>query len=436
MPRITQLTNQLSTTLIHWNTAESWWQFGGIGVAIIVAFSITRFLGQVLTKRRLGPHDGMRPLLTPAVQRVVFPALALVLVSAFYSLFHLLDESVQWLRIASILLSTFAGVRILFFWLGKQFAPTPTFKTWQRIISILIWLAVLLYLTDLLSTLLAFLDSLALSVGDSRISLLSAINFVILVAILFSLAIWLSTHMERRLYNSDHISVGWRVGLAKITRVVLITLAVMIALDAAGISLTAFAVFGGAIGVGLGFGLQRIASNFISGFLVLFDRSIRPGDLIKIGDRLGQVLELHARYIVVKDFDGVSTLIPNENLITNDVVNWSYGEHKIRLKIPVEISYDDDPERVLQMLKKIADDHPRVLADPPVDAQLVQFGDNGLKLELYVWIDDPENGMANVRSQINIRIWNEFKSNNIHFPYPQHDVNIKGLPGRMEIPPP
>jgi len=435
MNRITYFLNQLGDTLGTLNTADNWRQVIIVITLLAIAWTATRFFGRVLTRSRVGGHNRMRPLATRQTQRVVFPLLALLFVTAAYAPMQLLQVPVQLLRIAIILLFTLAGVRLLVNGMRRHFAPTPTLNAWVKVFSSLIWFAVLLYLSEFLPPLLDFLDKIAITIGETRISVLSAINFLILIAVLFSIAIWLSSHLERRLKESAHLSAGVRLALVKVTRIILIILAVVIALDAVGIGLTTLAVFSGAIGVGIGFGLQRTASNFITGFLLLFDRSVRPGDLIKVGERLGQVQELRARYIVLKDFDGVSTLIPNEHLITGEVVNWSYGDHIIRVRIPVDISYEDDPVKAQQLLINIAHENSRALASPPAEAQLISFGDNGIKLELHVWIDDPENGLTNLRSEINLRIWQEFAANHIHFPYPQHDIHVKAFPEGVAITP-
>ena len=220
------------------------------------------------------------------------------------------------------------------------------------------------------------------------------------------------------------ISPSTRVGLAKVTRLVLIVLAVLIALNASGIDLTALAVFGGALGVGLGFGLQRIASNFVSGFILLFDRSIKPGDVISIDESFGWVEALHSRYVVVRDRDGVERLIPNENLITSVVTNWSYTDRNVRMKIPVQISYADDPEQAMALMLEASEQCARVLAEPAPAARLMAFGDNGINLELRVWVTDPEEGLGNVRSEINLSIWRAFKQHGITIPFPQRDVHL------------
>lgn len=428
MNRITQFLSQLGQTLAQFNNAENWLQLGVIVITLLITWVIIRLSGRIMTKRNIGQQTRMRPLAPRPLQRVLIPLLSLLLVAGAYLLFTIIHEPADLLYIASVILFTLTGLRSLQYWLRQHFTDTATLKAWERFINMVVWIAVIFYLSNLLPTLLAFLDSLAIKIGEVRISVLSAINLVLLIAVLFTFAVWLSAFLERRLKTYTQLSSNVRVVLTKVTRYVLIALSIIIALNAVGIDLTALTVFGGALGVGIGFGLQRIASNFISGFLLLFDRSIQPGDLIRIGDRLGQVQELRARYLVVRDYDGVSTLIPNENLITSEVINWSYGDSNIRLKVPVEISYDNDPEKVLALLLQIATQHPRTLDDPPPAAVILQFATNGIQLEISFWIDDPQNGMGSLRSEINIAIWREFKANNITFPLPQHDIHIKEIP--------
>ncbi len=428
MNRITQFLSQLGQTLAQFNNAENWLQLGVIVITLLITWVIIRLSGRIMTKRNIGQQTRMRPLAPRPLQRVLIPLLSLLLVAGAYLLFTIIHEPADLLYIASVILFTLTGLRSLQYWLRQHFTDTATLKAWERFINMVVWIAVIFYLSNLLPTLLAFLDSLAIKIGEVRISVLSAINLVLLIAVLFTFAVWLSAFLERRLKTYTQLSSNVRVVLTKVTRYVLIALSIIIALNAVGIDLTALTVFGGALGVGIGFGLQRIASNFISGFLLLFDRSIQPGDLIRIGDRLGQVQELRARYLVVRDYDGVSTLIPNENLITSEVINWSYGDSNIRLKVPVEISYDNNPEKVLALLLQIATQHPRTLDDPPPAAVILQFAANSIQLEISFWIDDPQNGMGSLRSEINIAIWREFKANNITFPLPQHDIHIKEIP--------
>jgi len=279
-------------------------------------------------------------------------------------------------------------------------------------------------LTGWLPDVIQTLDDLSISFGDSRFSIMSLLKLVAAIIFFIIVANWLTHLIESRTRRSPHINPSMQVMLSKISKFTLYGLAFMFALTSVGIDLTTFAVFSGAIGVGIGFGLQKIFSNFISGFILLFDRSIKPGDVISIGTRFGWVQSLHARYVVVKDRDGVETLIPNENLITSEVVNWSYSDRSIRTRIPVQVSYDDDPEVAMALLLEAADDKPRVLKSPEAAARFISFGDNGINLELRIWINDPESGIGSVVSDINLSIWKKFKENNISIPFPQHDVHI------------
>jgi len=183
-------------------------------------------------------------------------------------------------------------------------------------------------------------------------------------------------------------------------------------------------VFGGALGVGLGLGLQRIVSNFVSGIILAFEESIRPGDVVSVGKTFGVVRGLHARHIEVRDRDGKDILIPNETLLTSEIVNWSYGDRNVRFRLPVQISYQNDPETAMTIMEQAARDTERVLTDPPPVARLMGFGDNGINLELRLWVNDPENGVNNVRSDTYLRIWHAFRAKGISIPYPQRDVRL------------
>jgi small-conductance mechanosensitive channel len=214
---------------------------------------------------------------------------------------------------------------------------------------------------------------------------------------------------------------------ARLSRSLLVLLAILIVLPLVGIDLTVLSVFGGAIGVGLGFGLQKVASNYVSGFIILLDRSIRIGDLITADNFYGEVKGITTRYVVVRALDGREAIIPNEMLITTTVQNHSYSNRQIRLAIPVQVAYMDDPERAMRLMQEVARKHPRVLAEPPPKAFLARFADSGIELELGVWIGDPETGMLNIRSELNLAIWRAFREAGIEIPYPQREVRI--LPG-------
>ncbi len=410
-----------------------WWEVAVLVLAAAGALLVRRALSQGLADRtEQGAESMVRHLALKTLQRILFPATMLLGVLAGRALLQHQDNPVGLLNLAVPLLVSLATIRTLVYFLRKTFRPGPMVKAWENLIATSVWIVVALHLLGWLPEILEALDGMALQVGGSRVSVLAGLKLLLMVALLWLLALWLGRLIEHRISRAEYVSASMQVALAKLSKFILLVLAFLLALDAVGINLTALTVFGGAFGVGLGFGLQRIASNFISGFIVLFDRSIRPGDVITIGEKIGWVQELRARYVVVKDRDGVERLIPNEMFITNEVINWSFSDRNVRLKVPVTISYDNDPEQALALMREAAMANSRVLVDPEPATRLIAFGDSGIVLELRVWIADPQAGMASVRSDINLAIWRAFKEAGIVIPYPQRDLHIRsGLDGLM-----
>ncbi len=407
---------------------QFWWEVGVLMLAVAGASLVHHTLGQMLAARSEGGAEAeytVRHLALKTLQRTLFPLSMLLGVLAGRALLLHQGNPVNLLDLAVPLLVSLATIRIFIYFLRKTFRPGPAVKAWENLVATSIWIVVALHLLGWLPAVLKGLDGMAMQVGSNRISVLATLKLVLALALLWLLAQWLGRVIENRISRAEFVNAGMQVALVKLSKFVLLVLAFLLALDVVGIDLTALTVFGGALGVGLGFGLQRIASNFISGFIVLFDRSIRPGDVISIDNKLGWVQELHARYVVVKDRDGVERLIPNEMLITNEVINWSYSDRNVRLKIPVSISYDNDPEQALALLAEAAMANPRVLADPAPTARLMAFGDSGIELELRVWIQDPEAGLGSVRSDVNLAIWRAFKTAGIVIPYPRRDLHIR-----------
>jgi small-conductance mechanosensitive channel len=367
---------------------------------------------------------GLRHLTQRTVERIVDPIAMLLLVSAMRGLLAVLGFNVYLLDIAIPVLASLAAIRVAIYLLRKALVDSPAIKAWEQAISITVWIVVALHLLGWLPGVMDTLDALAMTLGETRISVLSVLKLLLMVSLFLALALWFSQLLERRLASSSHMSRTMQVGIAKFSKFFLLALAFLIALDSVGFDLGSLAVFGGALGVGLGFGLQRIASNFISGFILIGDRSIKPGDIITIGTKFGWVEEMRARYVVVRNRDGEENLIPNENLITSEVINWSYSDANVRLRIPVQISYDDDPEQAMAILAEAVKVSPRVLAEPAPVVRLMEFADSGIQLELRVWYNDPQNGVGNIRSEINLAIWRGFKQAGITIPYPQRDVHL------------
>ncbi len=296
-----------------------------------------------------------------------------------------------------------------------------------RFIAIAAWSVAALNIFGLLEPVMALLDSWAVHVGQVRVSPLTLVKIAIALWISLWLATGLATLVERKLEHTQSVAPTMRVLGAKLTRITLITAALLIALSAVGIDLTALAVFGGALGVGLGFGLQKIFSNLVSGVILLMDRSIKPGDFIAVGNSFGWINYLGARYASVITRDGIEHLIPNEELITQRVENWSYSDEMVRLRIPIGISYDADPRQAMALCVEAAEMVPRIQLKPEPRCQLMGFGDSSLNLELRVWINDPQNGRANIISEVLLGVWDRFREHGIGIPFPQRDLHLRSV---------
>ncbi|MCB5225589.1 mechanosensitive ion channel [Alishewanella sp. 16-MA] len=408
---------------------ENWYQLVALSLALLIASFSNQRLQRALEKHQLQGAK-LRHLAIRSLQRLLWPLIALLVLIPIKAAFVQQELPMTLLGFATPILLALAMIRFCIYLLRKAFSVSPLLKSSENVLSVLIWLAVVLHLVGWLPAVIAMLDSFAITVGESRISVLSVMKLLFMIALAFTLALWLSTLITNKLERTHSISPSMRVGFAKFTKFFLITVAFLVALNAVGINLSSLAVFGGALGVGLGFGLQRIASNFISGFILVLDRSIKPGDIISVGDKFGWVEQLNARYLVVRNREGVDTLIPNENMITNEVINWSYADPFVRVVIKVQISYDDDPEQAMALMLECAQASARVLTEPAPTVRLMEFADSGIELQLRVWIADMENGTAAVKSDINVAIWRIFKANNITIPYPQRDLHIKSWPSK------
>jgi small-conductance mechanosensitive channel len=297
-----------------------------------------------------------------------------------------------------------------------------------RAVAAIAWIIAALDIMGLLPASAAALDNLAITIGTLRISVLLVAKAVLVVAILLWAALGLSRTIDTRLQRSAALSPSVRVLTGNLARIALISVALLIGLNAVGIDLTAFAVFSGAVGVGIGFGLQKIVSNFVSGIILLLERSIKPGDVIEVGSTFGSLVYLGARYASVRGRDGKEYLIPNENLITNQVVNWSYSSLLVRLDVPFGVAYDSDLHAVRELAVEVAKGTKRVLASPAPVCHLTAFADSAVNLLLRFWIEDPANGVTNIKGAVLLGLWDAFKEHRIEMPFPQREVRIRDLP--------
>ncbi len=298
-------------------------------------------------------------------------------------------------------------------------------ETLARVITIAAFAIAALNLFGLLPLAIQFLDGLGFHFSGTYISALSILKGALTITVLVWVATTASDLLEQRVQRARGLTPSFKVLTGKLLRLSLMTVAIVFALGSVGIDLTAFAVFTGAVGVGVGFGLQKLVSNLVSGVILLLDRSIKPGDVIEVGDTFGWVSALNARYASVTTRDGKEWLIPNEDLITHQVTNWSYSSDLLRLQIPFGIAYASDVRKAIGLAVESARQASRVLTDPAPVCRLMSFGDNSVNLELRVWIRDPHNGVANVKSEILLNIWDRFHDAGIQFPFPQRDLHIR-----------
>ena len=297
---------------------------------------------------------------------------------------------------------------------------------WQKAFALLAWSIAALYVLNLLSPAQQLLDSYAFNLGSSRLSPYIILKGILIGTVLLWLAGAGSKLLKLQLTKVPDLTPSVEVLILKLVRFCLIFLAIIIALSSVGIELTSLAVLSGAIGIGIGFGLQKIISNFISGIILLLDRSIRPGDVIEVAGTYGQVKNLGARYTSVITRDGTEYLIPNENMITEQVINWSYSNTNVRRKIPIGVSYNSDIELARTLVLEACTETTRIMSTPEPKCHLVGFGDNSVDLEARFWICDPHNGVVNVKSDFLLKVWHKFRDNGIEIPFPQRDLNIRG----------
>jgi small-conductance mechanosensitive channel len=285
---------------------------------------------------------------------------------------------------------------------------------------ILGWIFLALMLTKSLSPIIDFLDTAKFGVGESAISIWAILKAVIIFVILIWSVGKFSNLMESNfLRNNRNLSASARTLIVKIINISGLIIAFLMTLDIIGIDLAAFAFFGGALGIGIGFGLQKVVGNLISGMILIMDKSIKPGDVITLADTYGEVTALHARYVVVRKRNGTEVLIPNENLMTNEVINWSYENKNVRIVVEVGVSYDSDLELVQKILHDVAVNCPRVLNEPDPKAFVTAFADSSINFEIRFWVNDPEAGIGAIRSEIFMEVWKRFKEEGIEIPFPQ-----------------
>ncbi len=401
-------------------------------MAIILAVGIAIYLKRWMRPLAARTDLGRWPRqLVIAGMVLAPPFLAVVLILGIRLVFGSLRLPTEFIDLALDLATVLVLVRIGVHVLSVSLGPNSWIRSWELRITFVIWAAIAFQVLGWFDGLERTLDSVDLVPGRAKFSLWQLLKGVVVLAGFLIVTSLVARTIERRVMKLEGIAISTRIGISKFSTFSLLTIGVLLGINASGVDLTTLTVLTGAIGLGLGFGLQAITSNFVSGFVLLLDKSIKPGDVISFTgttgtstENFGWVQELRGRYIVVRDRDGVETLVPNQNLITNSVINWSYSDQRVRIRLPVMVSYQDDPEVALQVLLDAAAHHPRILKDPGPVSRLMSFENYGMRVEVRFWIRDPMNGVNNVRSDVNREIWRLFKKHGITIPVQQHDVRI------------
>lgn len=407
------------------------WQLGVLAVCVAMGWLLSsRYNRRV---RNHGPLDSTQAMGVGSLQRLMFPLSSLVLVMLAKAVLRFWQKT-PLLDIAVSLLLAMAVIRIVIYVLRHTFVPDGWVRASERWISWGAWIGVAIYITGLWPIVREILHDIGFSAGTHRISLLLVLQGSLSVVVALLAALWLGQLIESRVMAATTLRVNVRVMFSKVAQIVLLFGALLIVLPAVGIDLTVLSVFGGMLGVGIGFGLQKIAANYISGFIILLDRSVSIGDLVTIGDHTGTLTRMTARYVVVRALGGLEAIIPNETIIASTVINHSFSDRKVRLAVPIQVAYATDLDAARKIMVDVAKAHVRVLADPEPGTLIMAFADSGINLELGVWVGDPDQGLAGLRSDLYDGIWREFRRSGIEIPFPQREIRVLGNVGTIQPP--
>ncbi len=417
IPDLTQWLDGALTAIRRPATAQQW---GVIFVALVAGLvahvAARRAARSVVSASPPTPAPaGSRPSPLRWVERLAFPFVALAIVVAGRAVLSQFQPT-HLLRVAVALLGAMLVVRAAEYALRYVFAPGGWLAWLIRAIATVIWIGVALQILGLLPDLLKLLEDMALTIGRTRISVLDVLQGSLSILIALVGALWVSRLIEEKVMGADSVDITMRVMFAKLTKAILLVVAILLALPALGIDLTALSVFGGALGVGLGLGLQKIASNYLSGFIILLDRSVKIGDVVTIDGRSGVLTQMTSRYVVVRGGDGTEALIPNDTLITATVINQTYSDRQARASVAVTVDAAADVDRALALMTDAAAQHPQVLRRPAPVASIRGWTDFGLQLELGVWYEQPAGPVA---ADLQLSIWRAFRDHGIAFASPR-----------------
>lgn len=392
---------------------------------LLLAGLLSWVLSRMATRREHSVLFGQR-----VIDGALFPLLALALAFGARRLLPLWELTPALFKLALPLLVSLAVIRVIARVLTAAWPDSAALRLVERIGSWVIWAGAVLWVTGLLPVILDELDDIGWKFGTVKLTLRNLIEGGLTAALVLVVALWISSAIESRLLRREGMDLSMRKIAANAIRALLLFTGLLFALSAAGIDLTALGVLGGALGVGIGFGLQKLAANYVSGFVILAERSLRIGDMVKLDNFEGCVTDIKTRYTVIRSLGGREAIVPNEMLITQRVENASLTDPRVLLSTTVQIAYGSDVEAVMAALREAVTRVPRVLSEPGPAVQLSQFAADGLELTVFFWIMDPQNGTGAVRSDVNLTVLRTLNALQVEIPYPQRVVHHQGLPAQ------
>ena len=418
IPAITEFFQELVEQLLH---PETGLQLVLIVVIFLPAWLLARKIKPILEQqaRKIKDSPGLLRLIVAFLRRLKWFFFALLLAIAY-----LLTTITEWpknnylIENAMLLAVAWWGISVV--------AHVIRSRLLRKAFTIVAWSYVAATILGISTEIGELMDTAGFSVGTYRLSVLTLLQGALIFSLLMWAAINLGDFLDRRIQKIDELTPSLRVLIGKVSRITLLIFAILVAISSVGIDLTALTVFSGAVGVGIGFGLQKVVSNFISGIIILMDQSIKPGDTISLGETFGWIRELRARFVSVVTRDGREFLIPNEDFITTQVINWSFSDKYVRLDVPFGVSYNSDPHEVSRLAIEAAGQVGRVDAtrNPPV-CWMTGFGDSSLDFLLRFWIRDPQRGLTNVRGMVLLALWDTFKEHDINIPFPHREIIMR-----------
>jgi small-conductance mechanosensitive channel len=401
---------------------------GHPGVPLEIAALLGCLLAAYFISRLIGKRHGQQSVWfgRAIVDGLLFPLLALGL--TYWALVYFAArQPATLLRIAIPVLVSLAGIRFLARVLTVVFPTSAMARLMERLFSWLAWIAAVLWIVGLLPAVMDELEAIHVVFGKTRVSLLTVVQAVLSSGVVLVLTLWISAALERKVLSQTLHDLSLRKVAANAIRAVLLTIGVLFALSAAGVDLTAVSVLGGALGVGLGFGLQKLASNYVSGFVILFERSLRIGDMVKLDNFEGVVTDIKTRYTLIRASNGREAIVPNEKVITERVENLSLADTRLLVTTDVTVGYDSDPVQVQRILCDAALSSARVLKDPAPAVHLMRFAADGLEFSLMFWVDDPAT-QGSVKSEVNLSVLRGLREAGVDIPYPQRVMHVRSEP--------